>query len=149
MAEVSVKSSFETLVAVSKMNDSKRQVILRGSCPLLTNPYISYSDRVLLDFRIGLTDEEKDMSLAELKQKFSKLHKSIQRKNLFAVLLSCVQHGWGHQSLPKAQGEVLRWEVTPKPPNPWITLVVQGFYFFSFAFYVNMYYNIYIEASCL
>lgn len=74
MAEVSVKSSFETLVAVSKMNDSKRQVILRGSCPLLTNPYISYGDRVLLDFRIGLTDEEKDMSLAELKQKFSKLH---------------------------------------------------------------------------
>lgn len=74
MAEVSVKSSFETLVAVSKMNDSKRQVILRGSCPLLTNPYISYGDRVLLDFRIGLTDEEKDMSLAELNQKFSKLH---------------------------------------------------------------------------
>ena len=74
MAEVSVKSSFETLVAVSKMNDSKRQVILRGSCPLLTNPYISYGDRVLLDFRIGLTDEEKDMSLAELSQKFSNLH---------------------------------------------------------------------------
>ncbi len=74
MAEVSVKSSFETLVAVSKMNDSKRQVILRGSCPLLTNPYISYGDRVLLDFRIGLTDEETHMSLAELNQKFSNLH---------------------------------------------------------------------------
>ena len=74
MAEVSVKSSFETLVAVSKMNDSKRQVILRGSCPLLQNPYVSYGDRVLLDFRIGLTDEEKDMSLAELNQKFSNLH---------------------------------------------------------------------------
>ena len=74
MAEVSVKSSFETLVAVSKMNDSKRQVILRGSCPLLRNPYISYGDRVLLDFRIGLTDEETHMSLAELNQKFSNLH---------------------------------------------------------------------------
>ncbi len=73
MAEVSVKS-FETLVAVSKMNDSERQVILGGSCPLISNPYISYGDRVLLDFRIGLTDEEKDMSLAELNQKFSHLH---------------------------------------------------------------------------
>lgn len=73
MAEVSVKS-FETLVAVSKMNDSERQVILRGSCPLIRNPYISYGDRVLLDFRIGLTDKEKDMSLAELNQKFSNLH---------------------------------------------------------------------------
>lgn len=38
MAEVSVKNSFETLYSVSKMNDSKRQVILRGSCPLLQNP---------------------------------------------------------------------------------------------------------------
>lgn len=74
MAGVSVKNSFETLVAVSKMNDSERQVILRGSCPLLQNPYISYGDRVLLDFRIGLTDEEKHMSLAELNQKFSHLH---------------------------------------------------------------------------
>lgn len=73
MAEVSVKSSFETLVAVSKMNDSKRQVILRGSCPLLQN-CIPYGDRVLLDFRIGLTDEETHMSLAELNQKFSNLH---------------------------------------------------------------------------
>lgn len=69
-----VKSSFETLVAVSKMNDSERQVILRGSCPLISNPYISYGDRVLLDFRIGLTDEEKDMSLAELNQKFTHLN---------------------------------------------------------------------------
>ena len=74
MAEVSVKDCFETMYSVSKMNDSERQVILRGSCPLLTNPYISYGDRVLLDFRIGLTDEEKDMSLAELNQKFSNLH---------------------------------------------------------------------------
>ena len=74
MAEVSVKSSFETLVAVSKMNDSERQIILRGSCPLLQNPYISYGDRVLLDLRIGLTDEETSMPLAELEQKFSHLH---------------------------------------------------------------------------
>lgn len=68
MAEVSVKNSFETLYSVSKMNDSERQVILSGSCPLLQNPYISYGDRVLLDFRIGLTDEETHMSLAELNQ---------------------------------------------------------------------------------
>lgn len=74
MAEVSVKNSFETLYSVSKMNDSERQVILSGSCPLLQNPYISYGDRVLLDFRIGLTDEETHMSLAELNQKFSNLH---------------------------------------------------------------------------
>ena len=65
MAEVSVKNSFETLYSVSKMNDSERQVILSGSCPLLQNPYISYGDRVLLDFH---------MSLAELNQKFSNLH---------------------------------------------------------------------------
>lgn len=74
MAEVSVKNSFETLYSVSKMNDSKRQVILRGSCPLLQNPYISYGDRVLLDLRIGLTDEETSMPLAELEQMFSHLH---------------------------------------------------------------------------
>ena len=74
MAEVSEKNSFETLYSVSKMNDSKRQVILRGSCPLLQNPYISYGDRVLLDLRIGLTDEETSMPLAELEQMFSHLH---------------------------------------------------------------------------
>lgn len=74
MAEVSVKNSFETLYSVSKMNDSKRQVILRGSCPLLQNSYISYGDRVLLDLRIGLTDEETSMPLAELEQMFSHLH---------------------------------------------------------------------------
>lgn len=74
MAEVSVKDCFETMYSVSKMNDSERQVILRGSCPLLQNPYISYGDRVLLDLRIGLTDEETSMPLAELNQKFSHLH---------------------------------------------------------------------------
>lgn len=74
MAEVSVKNSFETVYSLSKMNDSERLLILRGSCPLLQNPYIPYGDRVLLDFRIGLTDEEKHMSLAELNQKFSHLH---------------------------------------------------------------------------
>lgn len=74
MAEVSVKNSFETLYSVSRMNDSERQVILRGSCPLLQNPYISYGDRVLLDLRIGLTDEETSMPLAELEQMFSHLH---------------------------------------------------------------------------
>lgn len=74
MAEVSVKNSFETIATISKMCGSKRQIILRGSCPLLQNPYISYGDRVLLDFRIGLTDEETHMSLAELEQKFSNLH---------------------------------------------------------------------------
>ena len=73
MAEVSVKNSFETLYSVSKMNDSERQLILRGSCPL-QNPYISYGDRVLLDLRIGLTDEETSMPLAELEQMFSHLH---------------------------------------------------------------------------
>lgn len=73
MAEVSVKNTFETLVKISKMNDSERQLILRGSCPS-QNPYIAYCDRVLLDFRIGLTDEETHMSLAELNQKFSNLH---------------------------------------------------------------------------
>ena len=74
MAEVSVKNSFETLYSVSKMNDSERQVILSGSCPLLQNPYISYGDRVLLDLRIGLTDEETSMPIAELEQMFSHLH---------------------------------------------------------------------------
>ena len=74
MAEVSVKNSFETVYSLSKMNDSERLLILRGSYPLLQNPYIPYGDRVLLDFRIGLTDEEKHMSLAELNQKFSHLH---------------------------------------------------------------------------
>lgn len=73
MAEVSVKNGFETIATISKMCGSKRQIILRGSCPL-QNPYISYGDRVLLDFRIGLTDEETHMSLAELNQKFSNLH---------------------------------------------------------------------------
>lgn len=73
MAEVSVKNSFKTLYSVSRMNDSERQVILSGSCHLLQN-CISYGDRVLLDFRIGLTDEETHMSLAELNQKFSNLH---------------------------------------------------------------------------
>lgn len=68
MAEVSVKNSFETLYSVSKMNDSERQVILSGSYPLLQNPYISYGDRVLLDFRIGLT------RCRLLNQKFSNLH---------------------------------------------------------------------------
>ena len=74
MTEVSVKNGFETIATISKMCGSKRQIILRGSCPLLRNPYISYGDRVLLDFRIGLTDEETHMSLAELNQKFSNLH---------------------------------------------------------------------------
>ena len=73
MAEVSVRNTFETLVKISKMNDSERQLILRGSCPS-QNPYIAYGDRVLLDFPIGLTDEETHMSLAELNQKFSNLH---------------------------------------------------------------------------
>ena len=121
MAEVSVKNSFETLYSVSKMNDSERQVILSGSCPLLQNPYISYGDRVLLDFRIGLTDEETHMSLAELNQKFSNLHlvkfplgqteclkSKFNGKTFFAVLLPCVQHGRGHRSLPKAKEKVLR-----------------------------------------
>lgn len=74
MAEVSVKNGFETIAIISKMCGSKRQIILRGSCPLLQNPYISYGDRVLLDLRIGLTDEETSMPLAELEQKFSHLH---------------------------------------------------------------------------
>lgn len=74
MAEVSVKNGFETIATISKMCGSKRQIILRGSCPLLQNPYISYGDRVLLDLRIGLTDEETSMPLAELEQKFSHLH---------------------------------------------------------------------------
>ena len=65
---------FETVAAISSAYGCKRQIILSGSCPLLQNPYVSYGDRVLLDFRIDLTDEEKDMSLAELKQKFSNLH---------------------------------------------------------------------------
>lgn len=65
---------FETVAAISSVYGCKRQIILSGSFPLLTNPYIAYGDRVLLDFRIDLTDEEKDMSLAELKQKFSNLH---------------------------------------------------------------------------
>ena len=74
MAEVSVKNGFETIATISKMCGSKRQIILRGSCPLLQNPYISYGDRVLLDLRIGLTDEETSMPLAELEQMFSHLH---------------------------------------------------------------------------
>ena len=74
MAEVSVKNGFETIATISTMCGSKRQIILRGSCPLLLNPYISYGDRVLLDLRIGLTDEETSMPLAELEQKFSHLH---------------------------------------------------------------------------
>lgn len=74
MAEVSVKNGFETIATISKMCGSKRQIILRSSCPLLQNPYISYGDRVLLDLRIGLTDEETSMPLAELEQKFSHLH---------------------------------------------------------------------------
>ena len=74
MAEVSVKNGLETIATISKMCGSKRQIILRGSCPLLQNPYISYGDRVLLDLRIGLTDEETSMPLAELEQMFSHLH---------------------------------------------------------------------------
>lgn len=72
--ELNLQKDFETVAAISSAYGGKRQIILSGSCPLLSNPYISYGDRVLLDFRIGLTDEEKDMSLAELNQKFSKLH---------------------------------------------------------------------------
>ena len=67
------KKDFETLASISSAYGCKRQIILNGSCPLLSNPHITYSDRVLLDLRIGLIAKEEALSLEELKQKFHKL----------------------------------------------------------------------------
>lgn len=71
--ELNVKKDFETLASITNIYGCKRQIILNGFCPLLSNPYIMYSDKVLLDLRIGLTDKEEALSLEELKQKFHKL----------------------------------------------------------------------------
>lgn len=74
MAMVNVRENLETLVAKSQFYGCERQLILSGSRPLLTNPYVSYGDRVLIDFRIALNPEETDMTVAKLCEKFDGLN---------------------------------------------------------------------------
>lgn len=69
MAEVSVKNSFETLYSVSKMNDSERQVILSGSCPLLQilDVFIPAEDKLNILLLIEITSEERNHSRAGMR----------------------------------------------------------------------------------